>query len=141
MLTQEQIIVHIKSGHKKSGCIDRRDFNRLVDFFPAEHWDVLGFELQEGAKAPTPIEWTRDNVVEQLRKDVAFGFEKALDRRGLSAAMMNSTVLMWMWILEDELADCDDYTHYGLPLLKAIAVKYGFPNEIGDDAGDEDKYA
>ena len=30
---------------------------------------------------------------------------------------------------------------YGLPLLKAVAVKYGFKNPIGDDEGTEDKYS
>jgi len=29
---------------------------------------------------------------------------------------------------------------YGLPLFKATAIKYGFPNPIGDDSGSERKY-
>jgi hypothetical protein len=28
-----------------------------------------------------------------------------------------------------------------LPLYKAVALKYGFPNPIGDDAGTEEKYS
>ena len=32
------------------------------------------------------------------------------------------------------------YALYGLPLLKATALKYGFPNEIGDDEGTESRY-
>lgn len=88
--------------------------------------------------------WTREEVLENLKNDVAFGFEKALNHRGLSSAMMYSVVLMWMWILEDELyaqfKDGNSYEMYGLPLFKAAAVKYGLPNPIGDDTGSESKY-
>jgi hypothetical protein len=49
---------------------------------------------------------------------------------------------MWLWILEvDAEFDTVDYAQYGLPIFKAVAVKYGFPNPIGDDNGDEPKYA
>lgn len=33
-------------------------------------------------------EWTRENILEQLKSDVEFGFEKALDQRGISASLM-----------------------------------------------------
>lgn len=32
------------------------------------------------------IQWTRENILEQLKSDVEFGFEKALDQRGISAS-------------------------------------------------------
>ena len=47
---------------------------------------------------------------------------------------------MWMWILEDDLQYMDSYAMYGLPLFKAVALKYGFKNEIGKDTGKEEKY-
>lgn len=77
---------------------------------------------------------------------MAFGFEKALDKRGLSAEAMHEVVRMWLWILEDELYESaekaySDYVHYGLPQLKKVAVKYGFPNEIGDNYGNEAQYS
>ena len=70
-----------------------------------------------------------------MGRDVAFGFEKALDKRGISSGLMYSVVKMWLRVLEDELAKSDAYAQYGLPLFKAVAVKYGFPNPIGEDLG------
>jgi hypothetical protein len=88
--------------------------------------------------------YTRENILEQLRSDVAFGFEKALDRRGISASLMFEVVRMWNWLLneDEELTNWSshNYAMYGLPLFKATAIKYGFPNEIGDDNGDESWY-
>jgi hypothetical protein len=34
-----------------------------------------------------------------------------------------------------------NYAQYGLPLFKATALKYDFENPIGDDLGNEPKYA
>lgn len=34
----------------------------------------------------------------------------------------------------------NDYRFYGLPLFKAMAVKYGWNNPIGEDSGREKKY-
>jgi hypothetical protein len=76
-----------------------------------------------------------------IEEDVEFGFEKALNQRGISSSLMYEVVSMWNWILEEGLEDFDDYAQYGLPLFKATAVKYGFDNPIGDDSGDESHYA
>ena len=127
-----------------SQCLDGRDFNRLADFFPVSDWTALGLELKEDAdltKIPAPKEWTQEAIVAQMATDVAFGFEKALNKRGISSSLMADVVKMWLWVLEDTEIDTEQYAQYGLPLFKAIAVKYGFPNEIGDDAGDEFKYS
>ena len=65
--------------------------------------------------------YTRENILEALQSDVAFGFEKALDKRGLSSGMMFEVVKMWNWILneDDELANWgdDNYAMYGLPIV------------------------
>lgn len=53
---------------------------------------------------------------------------------------MFDVVKEWLFILEDPLKYFDDYSMYGLPLFKAVAVKYGFDNPIGEDDGSEDKY-
>jgi len=53
---------------------------------------------------------------------------------------MYEVVKGWLIILEDPLKDFDDYPMYGLPLFKAVAVKYDFFNPIGDDLGSEDYY-
>lgn len=90
----------------------------------------------------TVVEFTRENVLKQLEEDVRFGFEKALNQRGISASLMFECVMMWNYILEEGLEDWDedDYRFYGLPLFKATAVKYGWDNPIGEDSGRERKY-
>lgn len=128
----------------KSQTLDGRDLNRLASFIPYNQLSDFGITLKEGV---TEEEWdsgvkefTRENVLVQLKKDVEFGFEKALDQRGISSSMMHDVVQMWNWVLEEGLEDFDDYTWYGLPLFKATAVKYGFENPIEDDEGNEDQY-
>lgn len=124
----------------KSQTLDGRDVTRLAQFLPESYLDGIGLIIKEGyVHEPLPL--TKDNVLKQLEQDVAFGFEKALNQRGLSSAMMHEVVRMWNWVLEEGLEDNDDYGMYGLPLFKATALKYGFPNPIGEDNGNEEKYA
>lgn len=139
MLTHEAVLEAVRHG-RKSECLDGRDYQRLCDFFTVDQWEVFGFGLKEGGTPPVVHPWTHEAVVRQLGEDVAFGFEKALNKRGISASLMWDVVKMWLWILEDPLQYSEDYTNYGLPLLKAVSVKYGFPNPIGDDRGDESQY-
>jgi hypothetical protein len=139
MLTKQQILDAVKSG-KKSSCIDSRDYSRVAAFFEEEHLPTFGFSVKEGTDWE-PSEYTKENVIEQLKSDVEFGFEKALNQRGISAFLMYETVLMWMWVLEDDLQHHSDYPQYGLPLFKAVAIRYGFDNPIGDDDGNEYEYA
>jgi len=147
MLTKEQVIEQIKAG-RESSAFDGRDYGRLANFLESEHLETLGFGLKEGAD-PTDwdskvIEWTEENVRTQLAKDVEFGFEKALNKRGISASCMHSVIEMWMWVFEEDelLSKSDDlYAQYGLPFLKAVAIKFDLPNEIGDDEGNEHKYS
>lgn len=139
MKTIEQII----NGHK-SNCLDGRDHSRLIQFLTEEQLTQMGMELKDEYKGKhEPIPFTRDAVLEQLKGDVAFGFEKALDKRGISAGLMFAVVQMWNWVLEEGLEDFgeDDYAQYGLPLFKATAEKYGFPNPIGQKTGSEYEYS
>lgn len=125
-----------------SQCLDGRDLHRLADFISKEDGHKIGIEFKEDAKHE-PIDFTRENVLKQLKQDVAFAFEKALNQRGISSSLMYEVVKMWNWILEEGLEDWsdDNYAQYGLPLFKATAVKYGFDNPIGDDEGNEDEYS
>lgn len=138
----------------KSNCLDGRDTYRLWKFIP---WDVAKnypdflenikeeYRNEEAWNSEVyEMPYTRENIIEHLRSDVAFGFEKALDRRGISASLMFEVVRMWNWVLDEdeELTNWSEYNYamYGLPLFKATALKYGFPNEIGDDEGNESWY-
>jgi hypothetical protein len=113
---------------------------------PYDMLTTFGFTLNEGV---TPEDWnakvkpfTRENILEQLKGDVEFGFEKALNKRGISSSLMFEVVRMWNMILEEGLEnwDEDDYAMYGLPFFKATALKYGFENPIGEDSGAEEEY-
>lgn len=129
----------------KSNTIDGRDFHRLVQFIPFDMLPKFGVEpsdeWNDKEKWDAQVKpFTRENILKQLEEDVAFGFDKALNKRGISSGLMYEVVKMWNWILEEGLEDFDNYPMYGLPLFKATAVKYGFDNPIGDDTGSEDEY-
>ena len=129
----------------KSQCLDGRDLNRLAQFIPFKMLSQFGLtpneEWNDEEKSNAHVKpFTRENVLKQLEADVAFGFEKALGKRGISSSFMYEVVKMWNWVLEEGLENFDNYPMYGLPLFKATAVKYGFDNPIGDDDGDEEEY-
>jgi hypothetical protein len=125
----------------KSEALDGRDINRLALFVPEDKLKELDIELKkEFVGKHKAIPWTKENILKQLKEDVEFGFEKALDKRGISSSLMCEVVKMWNWILEDGLENYDEYPMYGLPVFKATAVKYGFDNPIGEDSGSEEKY-
>lgn len=122
--------------------LDGRDLSRLAIFFTEDELKEKGLEYT-GTEPYKQEEFTRDNVLKRLERDLEFAFEKALDKRGISALFMYQTIKMWNWVLEEGLEDWSDdcYAQYGLPLLKATAEKYGFDNPIGDDDGDEYQYS
>lgn len=131
----------IKENYK-SKTLDGRDLTRLMQFIPEAELKDFGLELKEEYVGKhRHIELTKENILKQLEEDVAFGFTKALNQKGISAGAMYEVVSMWNWILEEGLEHFDDYAQYGLPLFKATAVKYGFKNPIGSDTGSENKYA
>lgn len=124
-----------------------KHFPELAKFIPYNMIKDFGMEPNEEYNNEerwnsTVVEFTRENVLKQLEEDVRFGFEKALNQRGISASLMFECVMMWNYILEEGLEDWDedDYRFYGLPLFKATAVKYGWDNPIGEDSGRERKY-
>ena len=124
----------------KSKTLDGRDLHRLMQFIPENELSDFGIELKDEYKGThIAIPFTRENILTQLEKDVDFGFEKALNKRGISAGLMYEVVSMWNWILEEGLENFDSYAQYGLPLFKATALKYGFDNPIEDDEGNEFK--
>jgi len=125
----------------KSETLDGRDLHRLMEFIPEKRLSEFGLELKKEYKGKHKSKsFTRSNIIKQLKEDVDFGFEKALNQRGISSSMMYEVVSMWNWILEEGLEGFNDYAQYGLPLFKATALKYNFENPIGGDIGNETKY-
>lgn len=106
--------------------LDDRFGVRLAQFLTQEQLEKIGFKWNSDEPYPEPKEWTRENILSQLKEDVEFGFEKALDKRGISASLMFAVVLRWNRVLEEGLEDYpeDNYAMY-LPLFKATAEKYG----------------
>ena len=67
-----------------------------------------------------------------------YGWPKARGHRGISAGRTVEKMQAWLWLLEDDemLAIAEDesqYPQYGVPILKQICEKYGFPIPEGDD--------
>lgn len=140
MKTKNEVLEAIKAG-KSSECIDHRDFCRLAEFVNTDELVILNCKLNNPETKRTPIAWTRENFLIQLEKDLRFAFEKALNQRGISSSFMYEVIKMWLWILDDELYYNNEYAQYGLPLFKKVAIKYNFENPIGEDYGNENKYA
>lgn len=111
---------------------------RLRQFLTVEQAKSIDWEVSK--QYHNTIEFTKQNVLKQLESDVSFGFKKALEKNTLFSKLMFDVVKEWLFILEDPLKDFNKYDKYGLPLFKAVAIKYGFDNPIGTDKGSEDKY-
>lgn len=128
----------------ESMAIDGRDLARLLPFVNKDQLKKMGYRIPEEDNAKRiVVPYTEENVLKFLKNDLAFAFKKALDKRGVSSWFMFQVILMWMWVLDDPLAgfSYERYPQYGLPLYKAVALKYGFQNPIGDDAGTENQYS
>lgn len=135
MKSYEELLTYFE----KPKCFDGRDANRVAVFITKKDLEKLnGINLEQHK----PIPFTRENVLKELKRDLEFAFEKALDKRSISSSLMFYVIRMWNDILEEGLENWDenDYAMYGLPLYKATALKYGFENPIGSDTGREDKY-
>jgi len=140
MLSIDKVKEAIENG-RESECMDSRDYGTLTEYFPVGDWKMLGFSPKDDVTITAPKPWTKENIIKEMNGDNDFGFEKALNQRGLSSGFQYESVKLWLWILEDPLQHSSNYAQYGLPLFKAVALKYGFKNEIGKDTGSERKYA
>lgn len=142
MLTKEYVLEHYNVFGPQT--MDRFG-SRLAQFCSKEELRKLNIFVEESLNEfddSKVKDWTEENIINQLKRDVAFGFEKALNKRGISASLMFEVVFNWNKILENPLKDWDpdNYAMYGLPLFKATALLYGFENPIGEDSGREDYY-
>lgn len=106
--------------------LDRRWTKRFLDFLPADEWKNYGFSLTEGAEVPTVKDWTEENILEQLKEDVEFGYEKAVDERGISSELMAMVVNAWCKVLENGLNLDGDDGYYHIKQFKKVADYYGW---------------
>ena len=126
MKTLDQVIQAFKSE-----CVDDRDTVRLCRFVPENRLADIGLQLNDDQTGKHEVmEFNKENVLKQLREDIAFGIEKAKNQRGISSGLMHDVVMMWNDILEDGLEGNDEYSNpreaYGMPLFRLTAEKYGW---------------
>lgn len=109
---------------------------RLCQFLEDENLAKVGFK----SKGKREIKaWTEENVLEQLKEDIKFGWEKACNQRGISASLMVDVVQKWCNVLENGLHYDPNYTDYGKEFLREVDCKYGWHLTDVDVA--EDGYA
>ena len=136
-------LYEILDNYKYSAVVlDDRFRSRLAKCLTEEQLEKIGFKYDGDEHYPEPKEWNRENILVQFKEDVEFGFEKALDKRVISASLMFAVVFGWNRVIEEGLEDNteDNYAMYGLPLFKATADKDGWENPIGEDSGSEEYY-
>lgn len=123
MKTLEYVKSHIDEI-EQDHFLDRRFTKRFMDFIPLEEWKNFGF----GFSVETPPEvkeWNEENILAQLKEDVEFGIEKAVNHRGISSSLMYSVVQAWCIVLENGLENTD-YGWYGHKMFKAVDEYYHF---------------
>lgn len=124
MKTLEYVKEHINEI-EQDDFLDRRFTSRFLDFIPVEEYKNFGFKYTGEDEPQPPKEWTEENVLEQLKRDVEFGIEKAENHRGISASLMFGVVQAWCIVLENGLENTD-YGWYGDKLFKAVDDFYEF---------------
>lgn len=113
---------------------DATRYSRDVLGFGSE---VLGVHLPEGWKPGHEDKHKEHPLTEEYLRKAAksyldFAFEKAMDHRGISASRSVMKLREWMWLLglDEVVAFCDDdnnYTNYGVPILKRVAAALEVP--------------
>lgn len=121
MKTIEEIL-NSYEGYRTT--LEDRFGKRLCSFLTEEQAKRIGFGLADGYEWGEIKDFTEDNVIEQLKSDVKFGYEKAINERGISAGLMYEVVKAWLAVLEDK-RDYPDYYNYGREFFKKVANNYG----------------
>lgn len=121
MKTIEEILNNYK---EYVTVLDDRFGTRLCDFLTEEQGKKIGFTVVDGCEWGEVKEFTEENVLKQLKEDIEFGYEKAMDERGISANLMYEVVRAWLKVLEDE-NEYPDYDDYGKEFFEEVAKNYG----------------
>lgn len=124
MYDVEYVKEHIEE-FEEDNFIDKRFTKRFLNFIPTSEWDKFGFKYV-GEGEFTPKEWTEENVLAQLKKDVEFGYEKAVDERGISSELMAMVVNGWCKVLQNGLNLDGDDGYYHIKQFTTVAKHYGW---------------
>lgn len=110
---------------EKDEFFDRRFTKRFLDFVPVDEYEKYGFKYT-GEGEPITKEWTEENILEQLKRDVEFGYEKAEDERGISSELMAMVVNAWCKVLQNGLNLDGDDGYYHIKQFTTVAKHYGW---------------
>ena len=125
MKTLDYVKNHI-GEFEEDYIFDRRFTKRFIDFLPVEEWEQFGFGYR-GEDPYVPKEWTEENILAQLKRDVEFGYQKAINERGISSGLMCMVVRAWCKVLENGLELDDDNTgYYSINQFTSVAEHYGW---------------
>lgn len=113
---------------EKDDFVDRRFTRRFLQFIPTDEWETYGFRYT-GTEPYVPKEWTKENILAQLREDVEFGYEKAINERGISSELMAMVVEAWCNVLENGLDLDGDDGWYHIRQFITVAKHYGWELE------------
>jgi hypothetical protein len=129
--TQEEILTRMKEVESE----DVFGFQRtdLLEFLTAENAMKIIPDL-DLEKFKTIVE-ERKEPKEQMIAYMPFAWEKANDKRGLSAMRSIQHYQAWLWLDGDEklCKEIDDYEFYGKPQLIAICNYLGIDSSQWDD--------
>ena len=138
MRTQKEILDHIKEVEKD-------------DFFGTEVHDLICFLDYENAKdflkdGVTKEAWeesqqslTKEHVLQIIANYMKFAWDKANDRRSLSAGRSIDHMQAWTWLIDDKFykklkkSRKKNYKYYGKPLLVMICEHFNIDWEKLDD--------
>jgi hypothetical protein len=89
---------------------------------------LSGKVSEEEWKEPLPYE--EDKIVEQMREYMSFAWDKANNKKGISASRSMSHYTAWIFLLNDEdnFPNLLNYEYYGKENLAKICTFYGFNN-------------
>lgn len=127
MKTLEYVKTHLDEFEEDT-FLDRRFTKRFIDFLPLDEWEEFGFSYT-GEEKFEEKEWTEENVLAQLKRDVMFGHEKAEDERGISSELMAMVVNAWCKVLENGLNLNGNDGWYHHKQFDIVAEHYGWKYE------------
>jgi hypothetical protein len=130
MRTDEEILARIESV--KDADWMGTQTNDLIARLPFEKAQP---HLWSAAKAE---DWTieprdRNALLAQMLDYMPFAWDKANNKRGLSAGRSMDHYSAWTWLAGDDLGDLSTYSHYGKDNLCRICRHYGWDASQWDD--------
>lgn len=132
MRTEQEILERLEQpalndpfGFERNNLVDHLPFSSARTFLKD---GVTEEEWEKGGRKPLE----RDAVEAEVADYMQFALDKAENHRGLSASRSLSHFKAWLWLLGDDdlyafADDEDNYTNYGVPVLRAVGEKYGIP--------------